>query len=49
MVIGQDGVANFTNCVFDGNSGSAGGAILADVGTTLTVDKCTFTNNKVRT
>ncbi len=48
-MIGQDGVANFTNCMFDGNSGSAGGAILADVGTTLTVDKCTFTNNKVRT
>ena len=47
VVIGQDGTANFTNCVFEGNSGSAGGAILADVGTTLTVDKCTFTGNKV--
>ena len=47
MVIGQDGTGNFTNCMFEGNSGSAGGAILADVGTTLIVNKCTFTGNKV--
>ena len=48
VTIAQDGVANFTNCVFDGNSGSAGGAILAYEGTTLIVDQCTFNANLVR-
>ena len=48
VTIGKDGVASFTNCVFDGNSGSAGGAILAYDGTTLNINRCTVNANSVR-
>lgn len=48
LVVGAGSVASITNSQFVGNQGSAGGAILAYQGSTLTIDRSTFSQNTVR-